>query len=103
MKAWKMYLITIVEIVIFLIIGFFLSEKVLNGIYESMDIPYIGNLGIIWFGVSFLLFSLYTVFQNFILAKKSPVLKGRISSITFWFVFLLSVYAIISAFVRGEI
>ena len=98
-----MYVITIIEIVVFLVTGFFLSDTVLRRIYEAFDIAFMGNIWTVWFGLSFLLFCIFTLFRRFILVNKSPVLVGRISSVTFWIVFILSIYGVFSPFVTGEI
>jgi hypothetical protein len=98
-----MYVYTFIEILVFLIIGFFLSEKVLSKIYESVGIVYLGNVGVVWFGVSFLLFCLSTLLRNFLFSKKSPLLNERNTSLAFWLVFIWSVYSVVSPFLRGEI
>ncbi|ADC52333.1 hypothetical protein BpOF4_21689 (plasmid) [Alkalihalophilus pseudofirmus OF4] len=103
MGIWKMYAITFVEIIIFLVVGFLLTQKVLSNIYESAGIAYLGNVGVVWFGLSFLLFCLYTLFRTYILSKRSPLLNERITSITFWIVFIWSAYSVFSPFVKGEI
>ncbi len=103
LAIWKLYTITFAEIIVFLFLGFILTEKVLSSIYESVGIAYLGNVGVVWFGMSFLLFCLFTLFRTYILSKKSPLLTERVTSITFWIVFILSAYAVFSPFVRGEI
>ncbi len=73
-----MYAITFVEIIIFLVVGFLLTDKVLSNIYESSGIPYVGNVGVVWFGLSFLLFCLYTFYILSIMkAKRTPSSKIR--------------------------
>lgn len=103
LAIWKLYAITFVEIIIFLVLGFILTEEVLSKIYESAGIAYLGNVGVVWFGLSFLLFCLYTLFRTYLLSKKSPILNERITSFTFWIVLIWSVYSVFSPFVRGEI
>jgi hypothetical protein len=99
----KLYALTLIEIIIFLVIGFFLTEKVLSRIYDNVGIAYMGNVGIVWFALSFLLFCLYTLFRAFILSKNSPLLKDRITSLTFWVVLIVSVYAVFVPFLKGKI
>lgn len=98
-----MYAVTGIEIIFFLAIGFFLTEKVLSNVYEHAGIAYSGNIGVVWFGVSFILFCLYTLLRTYIFAKNSPLLNERITSLTFWVVFICSVYFVVSPFIRGEI
>lgn len=102
-EMMKLYVITIIEIMIFFVVGFFLSDNVLRRIYEGFDIAYMGNIWTVWFGLSFLLFCLFTLFRRFVLSNQSLLLKERITSVTFWIVFILSVYAVFSPFVTGEI
>ncbi|MDQ0297761.1 hypothetical protein J2S78_000169 [Salibacterium salarium] len=103
MATWKLYAITVVEIIIFLTIGFILAESVLSRIYENVGIAYMGSVGNVWFGLSFLLFCLYTLFRSFVLPKKNYLLKERITSLTFWIVFVLCIYAVTYPFIKGEI
>lgn len=103
MNISKMYFITVIEIIIFLFVGYFLSELVLSEIYESAGIPYVGRIGVIWFGISFVLFCVYTLFRSYFLKQQTPILKDRISSATFKFVFLLSLIAVFYPFVFGQI
>jgi hypothetical protein len=98
-----MYLITVAEVLAFLVIGFFLSENVLSRVYENSGILYIGNIGTVWFGLSFLLFCLYTLVRTFIFSKRSAVLHDRITSYSFWLVFAWAAYSVLVPFVKGEI
>ncbi len=91
MNTLKMYVTTLIEIII------------LRRIYEGFNIAYMGNIWTVWFGLSFLLFCIFTLFRRFILSNKSPLLKERITSLTFWIIFVLSVYGVFSPFVTGEI
>ncbi|WP_088034657.1 hypothetical protein [Evansella clarkii] len=103
MATWKMYGITLLEIINCLIVGFLIMHYILSEVYENAGIAYIGNLGGVWMGVSFMLFCSYTLIRSFVLTEKSLLLKDRITSVTFWIVFVLSVFAVFSPFVRGEI
>lgn len=103
MDTLKMYVTTVIEIIIFLVLGFFLSDTVLRRIYEGFDIAFIGNIWTVWFGLSFLLFCIFTLFRRFILSNNSPLLEERTTSLTFWIIFILSVYGVFSPFVTGEI
>ncbi len=74
MDIWKMYAVTFVEITDFLSLRFFLAENLLRNVYESAGIAYVGNVGVVWFGLSFFLFCLYSLFRFFILSKKNAFL-----------------------------
>lgn len=98
-----MYAVIFIDVIIFLFVGFILTETVLSKVYESFGIVYFGNVGVVWFGLSFILFCLYTLIRTYILSKKSLLLSERITSLTFWVVFIWSVYSVFSPFVRDEI
>lgn len=102
MSIRKMYLVTLIEIIIFLVVGFLLTDKVLKNIYESAGIRFIGNVWVVWFGLSFMLFGLYTIILFYAL-KESRLLKERLSSKTFWIIMIASAIGIFIPFVLGEI
>ncbi len=102
MSVWKAYAITILEILVFLVIGFILTENVLRTIYENFGISFMGNVWVNWFGVSYLLFFLYTIIRGLFINKNNNLLRERITSIVFWVLFIGSAYAIFIPFVKGE-
>ncbi|MEK5332700.1 hypothetical protein [Lysinibacillus sp. FSL W8-0992] len=87
---------------VFLVIGFTLTDNVLRTIYENFGIIYSGNVWVNWFGVSYLLFFLYTIIRVIFINKNHNLLKKRIASIIFWLLFIGSVYAVFIPFVKGE-
>ncbi|WLR59073.1 hypothetical protein [Guptibacillus hwajinpoensis] len=91
MALWKEYFITLIEIISFLIVGFLLTELVFSNFYESVDS--------VWISISFILFSLYTLFKVYVLSKKSLLLNDRVTSLAFWGIFIWSVYSVSSPFV----
>lgn len=97
------YFITLLEICIFLIVGFLLTDNVLKNVYENVGISFIGNVWVVWFGVSFFLFGLYTIILSFFLSKNNQLLKERLSSKTFWIIFIASIVGIFIPFVIGKI
>ncbi len=103
LPIWKGYLVTLIEIICFLVVGFILTDFALSKLYESVGISFVGNVGSVWVGLSFILFSLYTLFKTYVLSHKSPLLIGRINSLIFWMILILSVYSVVSPFVRGAI
>jgi hypothetical protein len=102
MPIWKMYLVTIIEIILFLVVGFLLTDNVLKNVYEGAGIRYIGNVWVVWFGLSFMLFGLYTILLSFV-SKESRLLKERISSKTFWGIVIASSVGVFVPFFIGEI
>lgn len=90
------------KILVYLIIGFILTEKVLRVIYESFGIAYTGNVWVNWFGVSFLLYFFYTMIRRGFIHYKNKLYKERTSSIIFWLFFLASLYVVFIPFIKGE-
>lgn len=91
MALWKMYLITIIEIILFLVVGFLLTKNVLKNIFESAGISFTGNVWVVWFGLSFMLFALYTIVLYFFVLKENRLLKERLTSKTFWIIAIASI------------
>ncbi|MGF2614422.1 hypothetical protein FZC84_14340 [Rossellomorea vietnamensis] len=102
MTIWKGYLVTIIEIILFLVFGFLLTENFLKNIYEGAGIRFIGNVGVVWFGLSFMLFGLYTIILSSV-AKESRLLKERLTSKTFWVIVIASAIGVFVPFFLGEI
>ena len=102
LSVWKTYAIIMFETLVFLVIGFILTENVLRTIYENFGISFTGNVWVNWFGVSYLLFFLYTIMRGLFINKNNNLLKKRITSIIFWLLFIGSIYAIFIPFVKGE-
>lgn len=98
-----MYTVTLIEIIIFIVIGSIISEGLLKHVYQRFGVSYTGNIGVVFLGVSFLLFCLYTLFRTYILSVKNALLKERMTSFTFWIVFIWSAYSIFSPFMRGSL
>ncbi|MGA5690654.1 hypothetical protein [Cytobacillus pseudoceanisediminis] len=103
MALRKMYLITIIEIISFLVIGFLLTENVLKNVYESAQISFTGNVWVVWFGLSFMLFGLYTIVLFFFVSKENRLLKERLTSKTFWLIIIASIIGVFVPFFIGEI
>lgn len=98
-----MYIVTFLEVVLFIVIGSITSETLLKYVYEGLGISFTGNIGVIFLAVSFLLFCLYTLFRTYLLSIKNMLLKERVTSLTFWLVFIWSAYSVFSPFIRGSI
>ncbi|CAM3830387.1 hypothetical protein GCM10009865_05440 [Aeromicrobium ponti] len=103
MFLWKMYLITFIEIISFLIIGFLLTDNVLKNVYESARISFTGNVWVVWFGLSFMLFGIYTIVLSFFVSKENRLLKDRLTSKTFWLIVIASFFGVFVPFFIGEI
>ncbi|WP_053367870.1 hypothetical protein [Bacillus sp. FJAT-27245] len=103
MAIWKIYLITISEIILFLVVGFLVTNNVLKNVYESAGISFIGNVWVVWFGLSFILFGLYSIGLFFFVSKENQLLKDRLTSKTFWLIVLASIVGVFVPFFKGEI
>ena len=90
------------QILVYLIMGFILTNKLLRVTYESFSIDYNGNVWVNWFGVSFLLYFFYTMIRVAINRNNRERYKERTSSIIFWLLFLSSLYVVFIPFIKGE-
>ncbi len=99
MAIWKMYLMTLIEIFLFLLVGFLLTENLLKHVYENAGIRYIGNVWVVWFGLSFMLLGLYTIVLSFF----RKLHKERLTSKTFWAVTIASLIGVFVPFILGKI
>ncbi|PLR77005.1 hypothetical protein CU633_12335 [Bacillus sp. V3-13] len=104
MKIFKLYLISLIEIFLFLCLGFILTRYILKPIYELNGVRFEGNVGIVWFGFSFILFSIYTLIWAKLRnnQQQSTLIKERLSSFTFWFIFASSIVVVILPFLNGK-
>lgn len=90
------------QVLVYLILGFILTEKILRVIYTNNGIAYSGNTWVNWFGVSFLLYFFYTMIRVAINRNNREGYKERTSSIIFWLLFLASLYVVFIPFIKGE-
>ena len=102
LSVLKSYAIIMFKILVFLVIGFILTENVLRTIYENFRISFTGDIWVNWFGVSYLLYFLYTIIRWRFSNKNYNSLKKRRTSIVIWLLFIGSVYAVFIPFVKGE-
>ncbi|MCE7792178.1 hypothetical protein K8O68_07035 [Salipaludibacillus sp. CUR1] len=100
MEWWQKDIIRFFEALFFLIIGFFLSGMILKNTYEHFGIEYIGNIWVNWFGLSYLLFVLYSLAVGLIM-KKNKYFRQRLTSIIFWLCFIVAIYIVFIPFDKG--
>ena len=98
----KKFLFRLTEIITILSIGLLFTVYILKPIYESFGIPVMGNVWVNWFGVSYILFVLYTVIVGLLIFKESILFKQRITSVLFWLIFIGSNYVVFIPFIKGE-
>lgn len=86
----------------FLYIGFIFTVNILSVIYENFGIHFMGNVWVNWFGVSYILFSLYTIIYKISRNKDNYLINGRLKSIVFWILLLVAIYTVTIPFIIGE-
>jgi hypothetical protein len=92
----------IIEIFLTLATGLLFTVYILKPIYESFGIKFMGNVWVNWFGISYILFVLYTLIVALFLFKDSILFKHRLTSVFFWLVFIGANYVVFIPFVKGE-
>lgn len=90
------------KIIVFLGIGFIVTDHLLKEIYESNGIRFTGNIWVNWFGVTYLLYFLYTIILGLFSQKYKHGNKKLIPSNIFWILFLVAVYVVCIPFIKGE-
>ncbi|WP_042220969.1 hypothetical protein [Oceanobacillus manasiensis] len=101
MNEWSKAVARLMEILAILIVGLFFTVYILEPIYEHFGIKFMGNVWVNWFGVSYILFALYTLIAIF-LFKNSFICKHRLKSVLFWLTFIAANYVVFVPFVKGE-
>ncbi|CAG9621533.1 hypothetical protein [Sutcliffiella rhizosphaerae] len=102
MTEWKKVVIRLMEIMIIFAGGLLLTIYILKPIYTAFGILLIGNIWVNWFGVSYFLFTVYTIMVGLFLWKENILFQKRISSKLFWVMFLIANYVIFIPFIKGE-
>ena len=101
MNELKKIVVILIEMFAFLAIGVIFTGNILKHIYESYGIQFIGNVWVNWFGVSYILFVLYTLIVGLFIMKESNLYKQRRTSTFFWLLFIGSSYAVFIPFIKG--
>ena len=96
MSELKIAVLRTVEIFAILAIGLTFTIYVLQPIYESFGIKFMGNVWVNWFGMSYILFVFYTLIVALFLFKHSILFKQRRKSVLFWLVFIGANYSFYS-------
>lgn len=95
-------LVTSVTVLVYLSIGFIVTNYFLRVIYESSGIGFLGNVWVNWFGVSFLIYFMYTMICGLLIKNENTTFKERMKSPSFWFLFVVSLYIVFIPFITGE-
>ncbi|MFK0524010.1 hypothetical protein ACINKY_17560 [Paenibacillus illinoisensis] len=81
MSVWKKQVLIYFEIIGYFVIGFILTENVLTYIYEYYDIPFMGNVWVNWFGVSYFCFFICTITCSQFVIK---IMVSSENALCFW-------------------
>ena len=98
----KKVVLRLIEIIVFLSIGLLFTIYVLRPIYGNFVIQFAGNVWVNWFGVSYILFVLYSLIVGLFISRESIVFKQRLTSVLFWLIFICSNYVVFIPFIKGE-
>jgi|GEM_PF-973290 len=98
----KRVVLSLLEIIVILSIGLLFTTYILRPIYENFGIQFTGNVWVNWFGVSYILFVLYSLIVDFFISRESILFKQRLTSVLFWLIFIGSIYVVFSPFIKGE-
>jgi hypothetical protein len=98
----KYFFVTGIKVLFFLTWGFIITVYVLSRIYETFGIPFLGNVWVNWFGVSYLLYFLYVFIYGILTKKTNSLLKERLTSFIFWIVLIASIYVVFIPFFIGK-
>lgn len=102
LSSMKEFFIFLFEIIAFLYFGYIFTVNILSVLYESFGIGFSGDVWVNWFGVSYILFSLYTIIYKLSRNKNNYLINGRVKSIIFWILLLAAIYAVAIPFIKGE-
>lgn len=91
-----------IELLFFVLLGFYLTSSFAGYFYGSYGIKFMGNIWVNWFGISYFLFVIYTVIMGVFLFKEVTFYKRFLRSNVFWVLFIVSIYIILVPFIEGE-
>jgi prepilin signal peptidase PulO-like enzyme (type II secretory pathway) len=98
----KKVVLRLIEIIVTLSIGLLFTVYILRPIYENFGIQFTGNVWVNWFGVTYILFVLYSLIVGLFISKESILFKQRLTSLLFWLIFIGSNYVVFIPFIKGE-
>lgn len=102
MDQLKGYYWTIFEVFLALLIGSITTNVIIRQLYQINDVQFLGNISVIWFSVSFIIYGIESLIR-LLIWKNSEQLKRRISGYFFWVVLFLSFIILIIPILKGEI
>jgi hypothetical protein len=90
-----------IELIFFLVLGFYLTETIAGNFYAKYGIEFMGNIWVNWFGISYFFFVVYTVIMGSFIFKGVKFYNGFLKSKIFWLLFVGSIYIIFVPFFKG--
>ncbi len=102
LDEWKKVVLSLLEIIVILSIGFLFTTYILRPIYENFGIQFTGDVWVNWFGLSYILFVLYSLIVGIFIFQESNIFKQRRTSVLFWLIFIGSIYVVFIPFIKGE-
>lgn len=102
LDEWKKVVLSLLEIIVILSIGLLFTTYILRPIYENFGIQFTGDVWVNWFGLSYILFVLYSLIVGIFIFQESNIFKQRRTSVLFWLIFIGSNYVVFIPFIKGE-
>jgi len=102
LDEWKKVVLSLLEIIVILSIGLLFTTYILRPIYENFGIQFTGDVWVNWFGLSYILFVLYSLIVRIFIFQESNIFKQRRTSVLFWLIFIGSIYVVFIPFIKGE-
>jgi len=102
LEEWKKVVLSLLEIIVILSIGLLFTTYILRPIYENFGIQFTGDVWVNWFGLSYILFVLYSLIVGIFIFQESNIFKQRRTSVLFWLIFIGSNYVVFIPFIKGE-
>lgn len=102
LDEWKKVVLSLLEIIVILSIGLLFTTYILRPIYENFEIQFTGDVWVNWFGLSYILFVLYSLIVGIFIFQESNIFKQRRTSVLFWLIFIGSNYVVFIPFIKGE-
>lgn len=90
------------EPLIFLIVGRFFTLYILRPLYGALGVAFVGNVWVIWFSASYVLYVLYAYIVVHWLKKENHYLAARLKSKFFWIMFAITAIIVLVPFFIGR-
>ncbi|WP_102027690.1 hypothetical protein [Salirhabdus sp. Marseille-P4669] len=82
-------------------IGLYSTIEIVKPTYEYFGVPFLGNVWVNWFGVSYLIFAIYTLLFR-ILMKEQLLYQRRLASTRFWLFSVIATLIVVGPIINGK-